>query len=88
MFDIGLSEILLIAVVAIVAIGPEDMPEALFRFGRFIRQVKIFLSGLQNQYSEIMHEAELQHYRRELNTQVIEHKEEANDAKPLSHETE
>ena len=90
MFDIGFSELLLIAVVAIIAIGPEDMPEAMFRVGRFIRQVKIFLGGIQNQYSEIMHDAEMAHYRKKLNAEItpeaqadlnlIEHKEEAYDA--------
>jgi sec-independent protein translocase protein TatB len=96
MFDIGFSEILLIAVVAIIAIGPEDLPEALFRTGRFIRQVKLFFGGIRNEFSEIMHEAELQHYRKKLNESatidaqadlaIIEHKEESHDAKPLPHD--
>jgi sec-independent protein translocase protein TatB len=88
MFDIGFSEIFLIAVVAIIAIGPEDLPEALFRFGRFMRQVKLFFGGLRNEFSEIMHEAELQHYRKKLNENIVEHKVETNDPKPLSHDAD
>ena len=87
MFDIGFSELFLIAVVAIIAIGPEDLPEALFRFGRFVRQVKMFFGGIQNQFADIMHEAEVQHYRKKLNENVIEHKVETNDAKPLPDHT-
>lgn len=95
MFDIGFSELLLIAVVAIVAIGPEDLPEALFRMGRFMRQVKMFMGGIRDQYSEIMHEAEMAHYRKKIDqdllgetktdTPVIEDKkEESNGEKPVS----
>ena len=90
MFDVGFSELFLIAVVAIVAIGPEDLPEALFRLGRFSRQVKMFFSGIRDQYSEIMHEAEVAHYRKKLEQDVmdeppaIEHvKEEENAKKPV-----
>ena len=36
MFDIGASELLMIAVVAIVVIGPKDMPAALRTAGRWI----------------------------------------------------
>ena len=66
MFDVGFSELFLIAVVAIIAIGPEDLPEALFKLGRFTRQVKMFMGGIRDQYSEIMHEAEVAHYRKKL----------------------
>lgn len=71
MFDVGFSELFLIAIVAIIAIGPEDLPDALFRVGRFTRQVKMFLGGIRDQYSEIMHEAELAHYRKKLEQDVL-----------------
>ena len=66
MFDIGFSEILLVAIAALIAIGPKDLPNVLFRMGRLTRQGKIFVNGIRNQYSEIMHEAEVTHYRKEL----------------------
>lgn len=71
MFDIGMSEMLLIAIVALIAIGPEDLPGMLFRLGRFTRQVKMFLGGIRDQYSEIMHEAEVEHYRKEMTKNLI-----------------
>lgn len=67
MFDIGFSELVLIAVVALVAIGPEDLPEMLFKLGRAVRQGKMFIGNIRNQYAEIMHEAEVAHYRKQLN---------------------
>jgi sec-independent protein translocase protein TatB len=66
MFDIGFSEIVLIAVAALIAIGPEDLPGVLFRLGRLTRQIKIFLNGIRNEYAEIIHEAEVEHYRKEF----------------------
>jgi len=82
MFDVGFSEILLIAVVALVAIGPEDLPEMLFRFGRLMRQLKIFLGGIRDQYSDIMHEAEMQHYRRQLREEILGEKPPALEKMP------
>lgn len=65
MFDIGFSEVLLIAIAALVAIGPKDMPQILFRFGRFARQIRIFVNGFRDQYAEIMHDVEVDHYRKQ-----------------------
>ena len=33
MFDIGSSELLLIVIVAVVVIGPKDLPRALYKVG-------------------------------------------------------
>lgn len=66
MFDIGFSELMLIAVAALIAIGPKDIPQVMFRFGRLMRQVNIVFNGFRNQYNEVMHEIELDHYRKEF----------------------
>ena len=65
MFDIGFSELLVIGVAALIAIGPKDLPDVLFRLGRVTRRVKIFLGGIRDQYADIMHEAEVEHYRKQ-----------------------
>lgn len=60
MFDIGASELLLIVIVAIVAIGPKDMPRALRTAGRWIGKMRRvsghFRSGIEN----MIREAELE----------------------------
>lgn len=75
MFEIGASEILLIAIVALIAIGPQDLPEILFRLGRLMRRVRMTLNGLRDQYSEIMHDAELNHYRKEFGAKLMDERE-------------
>ncbi len=40
MFDVSLSEALLIAVVALLVIGPEDLPAVMRGVGKFIRRIK------------------------------------------------
>lgn len=86
MFDVGFSELFLIAVVAIIAIGPEDLPEALFRLGRFTRQVKMFMGGIRDQYSEIMHEAEMAHYRKKIeqDDSIVQLEDKTDAAKPAN----
>lgn len=75
MFEIGASEILLIAIVALIAIGPKDLPEILFRLGRLVRRMRMMLGGLRDQYSEIMHEAELNHYRKEFGAKLMDERD-------------
>lgn len=77
MFDVGFSEVLLIAVVALVAIGPEDLPGMLFRLGRMTRQVRLFMNNIRNQYADIMHEAEVNHYRKTLGVDLTDDNEAA-----------
>lgn len=75
MFEIGASEILLIAIVALIAIGPQDLPDILFRLGRLARRARMMMNGLRDQYSEIMHEAELNHYRKEFGAKLMDERE-------------
>jgi sec-independent protein translocase protein TatB len=67
LFDVGWSEMLLIVAVAIVVIGPKDLPRALYAAGKFTRKIKIFTGDIQRSLDKIMHEAELDEITREAN---------------------
>jgi len=58
---------LLIVAVAIVVIGPKDLPRALYAAGKFTRKIKIFTGDIQRSIDKIMHEAELDEITREAN---------------------
>ena len=40
MFGMGITEILLIAIVAIIALGPEKLPDAMVQIAKFINKFK------------------------------------------------
>jgi len=70
MFDIGWSELLVIAVVAIVVIGPKDLPRVLRSVGRWTGQVKRMARDFQNQFNEALREAELDSVKKEVENLV------------------
>ena len=58
MFGIGPMEFLLIAVVAVVVIGPEKLPDMLKKFGRFYVQAKRHANDVKSGFDSAIHEAE------------------------------
>ncbi len=67
MFDVAWSELLLLGGVAVMVIGPKDMPRALYAAGKFARKVRIFTSDLQKSFDRIMEEEELDDITRHAN---------------------
>ena len=50
---IGWFEILIVAAVAIIVIGPKDFPFMLKKFGSWIGTAKRYISNIQNEVSEL-----------------------------------
>ena len=59
MFDISWSEFLLIGVVALIVIGPKELPGVLRTLGQYTRKVRSMAADFQNQFQEAMREAEM-----------------------------
>jgi sec-independent protein translocase protein TatB len=59
MFDIGWSELVLIAVVALIAIGPKELPGVLRMVGQWMGKARKMASEFQGQFQEAMREAEM-----------------------------
>jgi sec-independent protein translocase protein TatB len=59
MFDIGWSELLVIGVVALIAIGPKELPGVLRAVGHWMGKIRRMASEFQGQFQEAMREAEL-----------------------------
>jgi sec-independent protein translocase protein TatB len=66
MFDIGWSELMVIAVVAIVVIGPKDLPKAMRTVGRWSGKMRRMARDFQNQFNEALREAELDEVKKEV----------------------
>ena len=59
MFDIGWSEFVVIAVVALIAIGPKELPGVLRMIGQWMGKARKMASEFQGQFQEAMREAEM-----------------------------
>ncbi len=67
MFDFAWSEIGLIGVVALIAIGPKDMPAAIKAVTSMIRKARRMAGEFQTHVDEMMREADLQEVRDQIN---------------------
>ena len=66
MFDISWTEFLLIGVVALVVIGPKELPGVLRTLGQWTRKVRGMASEFQNQFQEAMREAEMADLKKQV----------------------
>jgi sec-independent protein translocase protein TatB len=66
LFDLGMSELLLIGVVALVFIGPKDLPKALRVAGFWVRKARTLSREFQSSVEQMIREAELDEMRQEL----------------------
>ena len=66
MFDIGWSELLVIAVVAIVVVGPKDLPKLMRSIGHYAGILRRAAADFQRQFQEAMREAEVDEVRKAI----------------------
>src|SRR5215831_17964503 len=66
LFDLGMSELLLIGVVALVVIGPKDLPKALRIAGFWVKKARTLSREFQSSVEQMIREAELDEMRQEL----------------------
>ena len=59
MFDIGWSELLVVGLVALIVVGPKELPGMMKRIGQMIRKAKNTASNFQRQFEDAMDEGEL-----------------------------
>ncbi len=66
MFDIGWSEFLVIGVVALIAIGPKELPGVLRTVGMWMGKVRRMAAEFQGQFQEAIREAEMADLKKEV----------------------
>jgi len=79
MFDISWTEFLLIGVVALIVIGPKELPTVMRTMGQWTRKVRSMAADFQNQFQEAMREAEMA----DLKKQVDDIAQDIKDYDPL-----
>ena len=58
-FDIGWAELVVIGVVALIAIGPKELPTVLRTLGQYVGKIKRMSAEFQSQFQDALREAEL-----------------------------
>ena len=64
--DIGASEILVIAIVALIVVGPKDLPMLLRRLGQFMAKLRGMASEFRASFDEMARTSELDELRKEV----------------------
>lgn len=66
MFDLAWSEILLVGVVALLVVGPKELPDLLRTVGRWMRKARSMASNFQSTFDQMMRDEELAKTRQDL----------------------
>jgi len=78
MFDIGWGELLVIGVVALVAIGPKELPTVLRTVGQWMGKLRRMASEFQGQFQEAMREAEMSDLKKQVDEMATQAQSYAN----------
>jgi sec-independent protein translocase protein TatB len=68
MFDIGWMEMMVIAIVMIVIIGPKELPGVLHTMGRWLARIRQMARSFQDSIEEMAQESGLDEVRREIDS--------------------
>src|SRR5689334_9624258 len=66
MFDISWTEFLLIGIVALIVIGPKELPAVMRSLGQWSRKIRSLAADFQNQFHEAMREAEMADLKKQV----------------------
>lgn len=66
MLDVGWTEILVIAIVLIIVVGPKDLPQMLRTFGRMVSKIRGMAGDFRQQFDEALREADLDDVRKTI----------------------
>jgi sec-independent protein translocase protein TatB len=66
MFDISWSEFLLIGIVALIVIGPKELPTVMRTVGQWTRKIRSMAGEFQSQFHEAMREAEMSDLKQQV----------------------
>ncbi len=83
MFDISWTEFLLIGIVALIVIGPKELPAVMRSLGQWTRKIRSLAADFQNQFQEAMREAEMADLKKQVDDMAsdIKHYDPLKDAR-------
>lgn len=72
MLDFGWPELFLIIAVAVIVIGPNEIPSLMVGLGRIVRRMQYVKFAVSQQFEEMMREADLDNIRNSVNFEAPE----------------
>jgi sec-independent protein translocase protein TatB len=66
MFDIGWSEMLVVVVVAVVVVGPKDLPRLMRTLGQWMGRARAMSDQFRRSFNDMARQAELEQMRAEM----------------------
>src|ERR671933_264526 len=66
MFELSWGHIIVVAVVAIVVVGPKDLPRMLRALGQTVAKLRRMAGEFQSQFNEALREAELEDVKKSI----------------------
>ena len=64
--EVGASELIVIAIVALIVVGPKDLPILLRRFGQFMAKLRGMANEFRASFDEMARQSELDDLRKEV----------------------
>ncbi len=64
--EVGLPELLVIAVIALIVVGPKDLPILMRKVGRFVAHLRGMAAEFRASFDEMARQSELEELRREV----------------------
>ncbi len=80
MLDFGWVELFLIIAVAVIVIGPDEIPNVMVALGRIVRRLQYIKFAVSQQFEEVMHDSDLHDIRKSVNFEAKDFDEEQADA--------
>lgn len=74
MFDFGYSELLIVAVVLLVAVGPKELPSLLKAIFDFVSRIKIYAAELRTGFQSIANDLEIEKISKNTNKSTKKNK--------------
>ncbi|MBI1204420.1 MAG: twin-arginine translocase subunit TatB [Rhodopseudomonas sp.] len=79
MFNFGWGELVLIGIVALIAIGPKELPTVLRTLGQTIAKVRRMANEFQGQFQEALREADIADLKKQADDLTSSFKDEVTD---------
>lgn len=82
MFDIGWSELFLVMAVAVLVIGPQELPKVMVTLGRVVRRLQYVKYAFTQQFEDFMKESGMADIRKQVNFEAKDFDEKSADEEP------